>query len=56
MRYSRRILNYQERITPFDLTHMMSMVDLVTINAETLRIDSACSLEKQFVELIHMNS
>ena len=34
---------------------MMSMVDLVAIGVETLRIDSGCSLEKEFTELICMN-
>ena len=37
------------------LTHMMSMVDLVAIGIETLRIDSECSLEKEFTKLICMN-
>ena len=34
---------------------MMSMVDLVVIGVETLSIDSGRSLEKNFIELIHMN-
>ena len=34
---------------------MMSMTDLVAIGEETLKIDSGCSLEKEFIELIHMN-
>ena len=55
MRYSRRTSNYQERIMLFDLTHTMSMVDRVTIDMETLMIDSECSLKKEFIELIHMN-
>ena len=38
--YSRRTSNYPERITLSDLTHMMSMVDLVAIGVETPRIDS----------------
>ena len=38
-------LNYLERIELSDPTHMMSMVDLVAINVETLRIDRECSLE-----------
>ena len=33
----------------------MSMADLVAIGVETLRIDSWCSLEKEFSELICMN-
>ena len=32
----------------------MSKVDLVAIDVETPRIDSRCSLEKKFTELIHM--
>ena len=53
MGYSRRILNYPERITLSDLTHMMSMTDLMTIGVETPMIDSRCSLEKEFTELIN---
>ena len=34
---------------------MMSMVDPIAIGVETLRIDSGCSLEKEFIELICMN-
>ena len=34
---------------------MMSMVDLIVISVETLRIDSGCSLKKAFTKLIHMN-
>ena len=34
---------------------MMSMADIVAIGVETLRIDSDCSLDKEFTELIHMN-
>ena len=55
MGYSQRTLNYSERITLFDLTHMMSMTDLVAIGVETLRIDSGCSLRKEFTKLIHIN-
>ena len=55
MGYSRRTSNYLERITLSDLTHIMSMVDPVAIGVETLRIDSGCSLEKEFTELIRMN-
>ena len=47
MRYSRRTSNYLERITLFDLTHMLSMPDLFDINVETPRIDIGCSLEKE---------
>ena len=55
MRYSRRISNYPKRITLSNLAYMMSMTDLVAIGVETLRIDSRCSLEKEFAELIHIN-
>ena len=55
MGYSRGTSNYPEKIALFDLTQMMSMVDPATIGVETLRIDSGCSLEKEFIELIHMN-
>ena len=34
---------------------MMSMADHIAIGVETLRIDSGCSLEKEFTELICMN-
>ena len=53
--YSRGTSNYLEIITLSDPTHMMSMVDLVVIGVETLRIDSEYSSEKEFAELIHMN-
>ena len=35
---------------------MMSMADLEAIGVETRRIDSGCSLEKEFTELIRRNS
>ena len=38
------------------MTHMMSMADPVAIGVETPRIDSGCSLEKEFIELIHVIS
>ena len=56
MRYSRRTSNYLERIALSNPTLMMSMDDLVAIGVETSRIDSGCSLEKEFTELIRMNS
>ena len=56
MGYLRRTSNYPERITLYNPTHMMSMVDPIAIGGETLRIDSGCSLEKEFTELIRMNS
>ena len=55
MRYLIRTLNYPERITLSNPTHIMSMDDPITIGVETLRIDSGCSLEKEFIELIRMN-
>ena len=55
MGYLRRTSNYTERIILSDLTHMMSMADLVAISVETPRIDSGCSLEKESIELICMN-
>ena len=35
---------------------MMSVADLVAIGVETLRIDCEYSMEKEFTELIRMNS
>ena len=55
MRYSRRTSNCQERIVLSNSTHMMSIADLIAIGVKTLRIDSGCSLEKEFTELIRMN-
>ena len=55
MGYSRRTSNYLERISLSNLTYMMSMADRVTIGVETPRLDSGCSLEKEFTELICMN-
>ena len=55
MGYLRRTSNYPERIALSDPSHMMSMTDPIAIGVETLRIDSGCSLEKEFVELIRMN-
>ena len=55
MGYSRRTTNYLERITLSNPTHMISMADPIAINVETLRINSSCSLEKEFTELICMN-
>ena len=47
--------NHLERITLYDPTQMMSMSDHVSIDVETLRIDSGCSLEKEFTKLLCMN-
>ena len=55
MRYSRGTSNYPKIIALYDPTHMMSMVDHVAIGIEKLRIDSSCSLEKEFTKLICMN-
>ena len=55
MGYSRRTSNYLERIALSNPTHMISMVNLIAISVETLRIDIGCSLEKEFTESIRMN-
>ena len=55
MRYSRRTSNYAEIITLSNPSHMMSMADPIAIGVETLKIDSGCSLEKEFTELIRIN-
>ena len=55
MGHSRRTSNYPERITLSSPIHMMSMADPIAIGVEILRIDSGCSLEKEFTELIRMN-
>ena len=34
---------------------MISITDIVTIGVETLRIDSGCYFEKEFIELIRMD-
>ena len=53
-------VNYQTyidltRIISSHPTHMISMANIVAINVERMRIDNGCSLEKEFIELIHMN-
>ena len=55
MGYLRSILNYLERITLSNLTHMISRANHVTIGVEILMIDIGCFLDKEFTELIHMN-
>ena len=55
MGYSRKTSNYLERIKLCNPSHMMSMADPIAIGVETLRTDSGCSLEKEFIELIRMN-
>ena len=52
---SRRTSNYLEIIVVSDLTHMISMTNLVAIGVETPRIDSGCSLKKNFTKVIRMN-
>ena len=56
MGYLRKTSNYPEIITLSNPTHMMSIADPLAIGVETLRIESGCSLEKEFTELIRMNS
>ena len=55
MGYSRKSSHYSKIITLSNTIHMMSMVDPITIDVETLRIDSGCSLEKDFIELVCIN-
>ena len=55
MGYLRRTLNYPERIALSNPTHMMGIVDPIAIGVKTLRINSGCSLEKEFTELTRMN-
>ena len=55
MGYLRGTSNYLDRIGLYDLTHMMSITNLVSISVEPLRIDNGCTLKKEFIELIHMN-
>ena len=55
MGYSRRTSNYPKRIPLSNPSHMMSVADPIAIGVEILRIDSGCSLEKEFTELIRMN-
>ena len=37
------------------MLHLYSVVDPIAIGVETLRIDTGCSLEKEFIEMIYMN-
>ena len=55
MGYSRTTSNYPERIALSNPYLMMSMADPIAIGVKTLRIDSGCSLEKEFTVLICMN-
>ena len=45
MGYSKRTLNYSERIILSDLTHGISIVDPVATGVETPRIDSGYSCQ-----------
>ena len=49
--YYQTTSNHLKRISLFDLTHMIIMADLICM----ILIDSVCSLEKEFIKLIHMN-
>ena len=53
--YSRRTLKYLERIVLFELIDMESIVDLMAISLETLRIVSRCSSDKELTKLICRN-
>ena len=55
MGYLRRTSNYPERKTLSNRSHMMSMADPIAICVETLKIESGCSLAKEFTEFIRMN-
>ena len=52
MEYSRSPSNYLEKITLSNLTHIMSMNNLVAIDVKILRIDSKRFLQKNFTILI----
>ena len=52
---SRRTSNYVKIIRLSDWTHMMRKANLIAIDLETPRINSGCSLVKEFSELIHLN-
>ena len=47
--YLTRTSRYLEIISLFNLTHMMSMVNLEAIGVETLMIYSGYSLDKKFI-------
>ena len=53
--YLRRTLNYLKKIRFFNLTHMMSMTNLMAIGMEIPMIDNVYSLEKEFSKLIHLS-
>ena len=52
---SEKDIKYWNKLILSNLTHLMSMVDLLVIYVETLRMDNRCSLEKELIELICMN-
>ena len=52
---SKRTSNFLERIRLYNPTNSISTDAYVTINVETLKINSLYSLEKEFIELTHMN-
>ena len=54
MRYSRRTLNYPERIALYNIREIF--FNHVAIGVETPRINNRYSLEKEFTELICMKS
>ena len=56
MGYLRKTSNYPERIALPNLTHMMIVTDPITISVQALRIGNRCSLKKEYVELICMNT
>ena len=56
MGYLRSTSNYSKRITQSDPTHIMNMNYLMAISVKTLMIDGGYYLEKEFVELIRMNT
>ena len=55
MGYSRRTSSYPTIIILSNSIHMMSMADLMAIGVKTTKIESGCSLEKDFTKSIHMN-
>ena len=46
MGYSKRTVNYLERIALYNMTDMMSMAELVAINVKTLRINMGAFYRK----------
>ena len=47
---------YLKRIILFHLNLLKDVVDLMSINMKIPRIDSGCSLGKEFIKLISINS